>query len=1069
MLVALLGPLEVSDAGRAVPVSGQRLRRLLLRLAADAGRTVSGSELAFAVWGDEPPADQANSLQTLVSRLRRALGDGSLIEQAGSGYRLQGVGTDLIRFQEQLTRAAAARGAGDLAAALEHYRQALELWRGPALADADDADWAVPLIARWQDQRLAARQDRIECELQLGRPEAVVGELTDLAREHPRLESVTEQLMRALAAAGRAADGLAAYERLRARLAEDLGVDPSPPLRQAHQRLLALTDASTAPRPPRRTNLRTALTSFLGRDDEVKRISTLLDGGRLATVVGPGGAGKTRVAGVAAGQWLDRMADGVWLIELAPVTDPSNIPLAILTGLGIVADQVIERPVDTARKPTIERLIDTLADAEALLVLDNCEHLIAAVAAVVDQLLGRCPAVRILATSREPLGIDGEGLCMLAPLTLPDSEADPAEALSYPSVQLFADRARAVTAGFDVTAATVGHVVQIVRRLDGLPLAIELAAARLRALPVEEIAGRISDRFRLLTGGSRIAMPRHRTLRAVVEWSWDLLTESERLLAERLAIFPSGATVASAQAICADDALPASDILPLLIALVDKSLLKASPDSPVRYQMLETIREYGIERLAERSELATLRLRHAQLFAELARTHVSGLRGQDQLTHLRVLEVERDNLLSALAFLCDAGRPEEAAELAYPLTWYWTMLGRHAEAVRWLRLVLDTAGPAASPALIMVAAMLELNRLAADFGSLSADADDARTDRLVKLYRAMGELDPADDPLLPLVRAILTFFGGIDDGTEAALAPAVESADPWVAASALMFRANLWENLGDLERMRADATRSRQLFAELGDRWGTASAGVALAQLMILDGDLDAAIAEYEQAAGYLAAFGARTDAGMLHLRLADLYVRQGDLAAAHRQIGLIRDGDLQLGGRAQRLITDATLAAIAVIEDDRDSALELDDRLTAALAGLRLPPPQHGHMQAIVLATKVNLALYLGRSDHLADTVTRAYQFGIGTDDMPVLAQVALAVANWAESVGEPAAAAEILGAANQLRGSADPTDALGRRLAERLQRRLGAEAFGQAVRQGEQLDRSAALARVDPATVRR
>ena len=321
----------------------------------------------------------------------------------------------------------------------------------------------------------------------------VVSELEALVRDQPTQEELTLTLMNALAAAGRPADGLTAYENLRAMLAGELGVDPSPELRAGYHRLLQLTDAElTPPRPTRRTNLRSSLTSFLGRDDEVKRLSTLLDQGRLATVVGPGGAGKTRLAGVAAAQWLDRMDDGVWLVELAPVTDEANVPLAILTALGIMADQMLERGVESAsRKPTIDKLIDVLIDAETLLVVDNCEHLISGVAAVVDRLLGTCPGLKVLATSREPLGIDGEALCMIPPLTLPDPEAGPGAAQSFPSVQLFSDRAAAVSADFAIDAETVGPVVEIVRRLDGLPLAIELAAARLRVLPVSEVAARL--------------------------------------------------------------------------------------------------------------------------------------------------------------------------------------------------------------------------------------------------------------------------------------------------------------------------------------------------------------------------------------------------------------------------------------------------------------------------------------------------------------------------------------------------------------------------------------------------
>ena len=1069
MLVALLGPLEVTVDGAAVPVSGARLRRLLLRVAVEAGRTVSGAELVHAVWTDEPPADQVNALQTLVSRLRRAVGEPSCLQQTGVGYRLQ-ADTDVQVFRDRVTQAQRAAARQDLAAAAEEYRDALAVWRGPALAEVEDADWAEPIAARWHAERSAALRARIDCDIQLGRAATVIPELEDLVRAQPTQEELTGTLMSALAAAGRPADGLAAYEHLRETLSDELGVDPSPELRDAYQRLLRVTDADQSDvRTHRRTNLRASLTSFLGRDDEVKRLSTLLDQGRLATVVGPGGAGKTRLAGVAAAQWLDRMPDGVWLVELAPVTDEANIPLAILSSLGILADQLLERSVEVSRKPTIDKLIDLLADADCLLVMDNCEHLITGAAGIVDQLLGTCPRVKVLATSREPLGIDGEGLCMIPPLTLPERGIGPGAAQSFASVQLFADRAAAVSADFTIDERTVGPVVEIVRRLDGLPLAIELAAARLRVLPVTEIADRLNDRFRLLTGGSRIAMPRHRTLRAVVEWSWDLLTDEERLLAERLAIFPSGASIDSAQSICTDDRLPVADILDVLIAVVDKSLLKTSVGLPVRYQMLETIREFGVERLAERGELADLRLRHARYFSKLAQRHCDALRGPGQLEHLRILEVERDNILSALAFLCDAGQPHEPIDLAYALCWYWTMLGRHSEAIRWLGLVLDATKGYDGKRRLLVESMHELNLMATTFGSGSTKPESEIVARMKDLYRELGEIDPLDEPMMPLLRAILTFFGGMPDDSITALEPALNSPDPWVRGAALMFRSNMWENFGEPEKMRIDATASLELFSQLEDRWGMASASSALAQLSMLDGDIQAAIDRFEQSADYLAEFGATSDASMMHLRLADLYVRLGNMEAAQQQLSLSQEGDFQIGSRAQRMMIDATMANIALVQGDTETADRLEAKLTTDVETLQLGSHIiNGHVLALVLSTKVNLVVSRGELDGVTEWLDRAYAAGLTTQDMPIMAHVGLAVARWANAVGQAEAAAEIHGATAQLRGAPDPTEPLGRTLTEQLIERLTEDAYRAAFERGQQLDRDAALARVNPINVR-
>ena len=579
MEIGILGPLEVRSGGRVIPITGSRLRALLTRLALDAPSAVSTAELVDAVWPADPPADRANALQSLISRVRRALGEAGLIQQVAGGYRLavdRGA-VDSAAFSDLVTAGRRGLRDGATVSARDTLAKALALWRGDPLVDAADAGYAVAPIARLTEQRLDAQGDCLEAELRLGRGADVIGDLEALAAANPLRDRFAGQLMRALAAAGRTADALAVYERLRSALAEELGVDPGPEL-QALQLAVLRGEIAQHVDPPvdvrrRRSNLRSSLTSFIGREDEVARVSGLLAAGRLVTIVGPGGAGKTRLANEVAGQWVSGRSDGVWLIELAPVTDGKAIPQAMLGALGLLDARAVDRRVGGQARDSTEYLFEVLADADCLLLVDNCEHLIGPVAILIDQLLASCPNVRILATSREPLGIVGEALCLLPPLGLPPVGVSAADAVDHPAVRLLIERAQAVSAGFCIDDATVAHVTEIVRRLDGLPLAIELAAARLRVMPIGEIAARLSNRFRLLTGGSRTAMPRHRTLRAVVEWSWDLLAPDERLLAERLAVFPAGATVDTAVAICSDDLLPAADIGDLLLALVDKSLL----------------------------------------------------------------------------------------------------------------------------------------------------------------------------------------------------------------------------------------------------------------------------------------------------------------------------------------------------------------------------------------------------------------------------------------------------------------------------------------------------------------
>ncbi len=560
MRVTILGPFEVlSDAGDCLPVAGARLRDLITRLALAGGKPVSTSALAEAVWADQPPTDLPNALQTLVSRARRALGGPAAIEQSPAGYRLAVTADDVdaLRFERL--------------AADGRVEEALALWRGAALEDA--GDFAAPYARRLAELKHDATITWLAGELEAGRAAAHVAGLEALAAQSPLDEKVTALLMRALAATGRQAAALALYQALRARLADELGIDPGAQLQAIHLEVLrGKAEASTAEAhaPPgyggttvrggRKTSLRTPLTSFIGREDDVGRVGKALTAYRLVTLVGPGGAGKTRLATEVAakvaaadgagtalgpdatnGAGVSELApDGVWMAELASVTDAADVPQAVLGSIGLRESRIM---LDGTQRVTARdaqtRLIHGLADVRALLVLDNCEHLIDACAHLADTLLAHSPGLRIVATSREPLGITGEWLLVVPPL-----EQDPA-------VRLFADRAAAVSPGFAVDEDNLPVVVDIVQRLDGLPLAIELAAARLRTLPLPEISRRLDDRFRLLTGGSRTALPRHRTLRAVVEWSWDLLGPSERLLAERFSVFPAGATPEAIAAVCA--------------------------------------------------------------------------------------------------------------------------------------------------------------------------------------------------------------------------------------------------------------------------------------------------------------------------------------------------------------------------------------------------------------------------------------------------------------------------------------------------------------------------------------
>lgn len=445
----MLGPFEVrGDDDRPIEIAGTRVRALLARLAMAADRVVSADALIDAIWADHPPASGANALQALVSRVRRAIGT-ERVAGVAPGYRLRvdPVDVDLIRFE---WLAASGRASSDLAA----LREAESLWRGPALNDLLELRFAAEAAVRLDELRREATEHRLGLELAAGQD--VLDELRTLAEAHPLAEPVQGLLIRALYTAGRQADALAAYERTRGRLADELGVDPSPELADLH--LAVLRQNASAPR--RRTNLRAQVTSFVGREADVAELTARLATARLITLVGPGGAGKTRLAVEVA----ERMDDAVWLVELAAVTDPPQVASAVPTTIGVREVGLLEQP---SGDPA-DRLAEFLADQSTLLVLDNCEHLVEPVADLVDRLLGSCPRLRILATSRESLATAGEHIHQIGPLPWPD-ESPAAE--TFPAVRLFAERTIAVRPDFVLGPDNTAHVVEICRRLDGLPLA----------------------------------------------------------------------------------------------------------------------------------------------------------------------------------------------------------------------------------------------------------------------------------------------------------------------------------------------------------------------------------------------------------------------------------------------------------------------------------------------------------------------------------------------------------------------------------------------------------------------
>ncbi|MFR9803326.1 ATP-binding protein [Pseudonocardia sp. RS010] len=547
--VRLLGPVGVVVDGQERSVGRGAERALLALLALRAGQAVSPARLIDDLWGDRLPEDPGNALQTRVSKLRRALAaagaPGGVVTRApGYVLEVEPRRVDALRAAELIERARRADGRR----AEELYTEALELWRGDPLAEFASEGWAGLERTRLEELRLTAVEDRARLRLAAGRGTEVLAEVEPLVAAHPLRERLRGHQMTALYQAGRQAEALAVYADLRRALAEQLGLDPSPELEALHDAILRhRADLAPTPAAGGRPPLPTRLTAVLGRDEELTRVARLCRDRRLVTLTGPGGAGKTTLATEAARSVSDRFPDGVVLVELAGVADPARVAVAVLDAIGPAGDAAVD---------PVERLVATLRDGRLLLVVDNCEHVVDACAVLVERVLVGCPAVHVLATSREPLAVPGEVQLPVRPLPTPPDGAGPDELAANDAVRLFAERAWAARPGFVLDGTTLGPVAEICRRLDGLPLALELAAARVGVLPVEQIAARLSDRFALLTSGPRTAAARHRTLQATLDWSHALLDDDEQVLLRRLAVFRGSWTLEEAEAACAGDPLP---------------------------------------------------------------------------------------------------------------------------------------------------------------------------------------------------------------------------------------------------------------------------------------------------------------------------------------------------------------------------------------------------------------------------------------------------------------------------------------------------------------------------------
>jgi predicted ATPase/DNA-binding SARP family transcriptional activator len=958
MEFAILGPLEVRDGAAPLRVPGAKERALLADLLVNAGRVVPADRLVEDLWGDQPPGNPANTLQGRVSALRRALGPAGsgMVATRPPGYSLEADPgqVDAARFERLVAEAMAAPAAeGPQAARL--LEEALGLWRGPALAEFADQPWAQAEAARLEELRLAATEALVDLRLAAGGHAGLVGELEGLVAAHPTRERLRGQLMLALYRSGRQADALAAYTEAREVLVEELGIDPSPELQRLHQAILVQDPAlelAGPERSPPRDNLPERLTSLVGRDDELRDVGKLLEAHRLVTVVGPGGAGKTTVAVELARRLDGGYPDGVWLVELASVGDPALLPEVVGAAVGLRE----ESPEPGTPPPApAERLAGFLRDKALLLVLDNCEHLVAACAELVGRLLRTAPRVRVLATSREVLGVAGEVVWPVPPLAVPGPVPDPGDEVAadsgaavlagrggdraapevlagYDAVRLFAERAAAADPGFVLDAASAPAVAELCRRLDGLPLAIELAAARVRVLPVPEIAARLGDRFRLLGGGGRTSDPRQRTLRATVDWSWELLEEPDRRLWRRLAVFAGGWTVAAAEAVCGGHGLEADEVLDGLFRLVDRSLVVAAGGEPARFTMLESLRAYGAERLAEAGEADAVAARHTAFFLKLA---------EEAATHrtarpwLRRVRADYDNLRAVLERVVAAGDLDTALRLAGALGWFWstdhTIEGRQ-------RLAGVLALAEGRPPTLGLARVLQAVAMA-EVALTPTEATVAAARRSRELFERFGDRQGVAFSKLLIGWAELQ-RGGPGDAAlrlvEEAEATFTELGDAWGQAFAGHSRF-VFESYhhGLSERAKAAGRQALERYRALDDQFGLAQAQFTLAEMASALGDLEAA------KAGYAGVVAAARDGGPLWalmaslVRLGSLLVLEGEEARAAALHAEAVDLARRSGQRRAFGHLYNELGAVARVRDDLERARQLHQEALAIVRGL--------------------------------------------------------------------------------------------------------------------------------------
>ncbi|HEV8460916.1 MAG TPA: BTAD domain-containing putative transcriptional regulator [Gaiellaceae bacterium] len=778
--IRLLGPFEVLVSGTVADVGGSKRQALLAMLALRAGRVVAVDMLIDGLWGADLPSAPRNALHHHIARLRAALGEESIVGSS-DGYALQDAHVDAARFEELLAETRAALRDGDVVAGADAVDAALALWRGQALQGLTGTAWFSAEARRLESLRVDALEERFEVALALGEHRELPPPLRSALADNPFRERLWGQLMLSLYRSGRQADALETFQEARRVLADELGLEPGPDLRRLQEAILAHDPAIAAVPVDRRRrgNLPALSTSFIGREEALDQITALLHEHRLVTLTGPPGVGKSRLAVETARSLEREFPEGAWLVDFARAAGAAD------------AVRLLANAVDVRGSDPLARVVSRLRHASALVVLDACEHVLEEAARIVSTILAECPGVRIVATSREALHVASEVRVPVSPL-------------GVAAVDLFLERARAARPGFAADDETVALATEIARRVDGLPLALELAAARTNVLGLAELVSILDRREALLQDGP-IADPSRTALRELVEWSYDLLHGDEKTLLQQLAVHRGGASLASLVAVGAAHDLNEATVAYLVAALVDKSIVFASFSSgAARYDMLDSVREYVLGRLSESGDLAAAHAAHAAYFAELAAEAGVELRGPEWLRWESHLQVENDNFWAALSYAREAVDAGLAARLG-SLGLHFALGERISEGRRFLELALTTSGEDAPIELRIeqLAVLCYLTTEELDLPAAVAAGEQA-------LALAATAEAPRELGLAQLALALALAQSGKAEEADAlgrdALATLESTGDEWGSATAGIIRATGAAAAGDVATVAEMAT-----------------------------------------------------------------------------------------------------------------------------------------------------------------------------------------------------------------------------------------------------------------------